>query len=88
MATEILPDRPTLEMMESMAERLAAVPGNIAYRMAENGITAADLGISREQAAHLRLCLLPRPATLEQDIATIARTAGITTEQARKAAGR
>ncbi len=59
----------------------------MAQRMAEKGITAHDLDIDRRQYARLRLCLAPRPDSLEQDIETIARVTGITTEQLRKAAG-
>ena len=91
MATNSLPhtteDEITLAQLERFADRLSSESGTMAHRMASNGITAADLGIDRRQYARLRLCLTPRAESLEADIATIARTAGITAEQVRKAAG-
>ena len=90
MATQILPqttlqpDDYTLSLLERFADRLASEPGMIAHAIAQTGITAADLDIDRRQFARLRLCLLPRTDTLEQDIATIAAAATVSTDVVRK----
>lgn len=77
----------TTDAFEHLADRFADEPDSMAYRMASLGITTADLGIGRPESARLRMCLVPRPWRLEEDIATIARIAHITTDQVRKAAG-
>lgn len=91
MATNSLPhtseDETKLALLERLADRFADEPDSMAYRMAHLGITPADLGIDRRQAVHLRLCLLPRPDSLEADIQTIAKAADIPTDTVRKAAG-
>ena len=56
----------------------------MAHLMARKGVTAHDLGIDRRQCARLRLCLVPRPDSLEADIVTIARAAQVSTETVRK----
>lgn len=87
MANQILPDDYKLSLLERLADRFALEPNTIAYRMAQAGITGEDLGLDRAQAVHLRLCLVPRPGALEEDIATIANAAGITPDVVRKAVG-
>lgn len=84
MAHEILPDAPTLAQLEGFAQRLAHQPGTMAHLLAQTGITAHDLGIDRRQFARLRLCLMPRADSLEQDIATIANAAQVSTETVRQ----
>lgn len=86
MATDSLPqiDDFTLDLLESFANRLAAESGTMAHVMAQTGITVHDLGIDRRPFARLRLCLVPRAESLEQDIATIARAAMVTPDVVRK----
>jgi len=88
MATEILHDEYTLELMERLAKRLEAESGVLANYLAVNDITAADLGIDRAQFAHLQLCFMPRPDSLEQDIQTIAKTANVSVDLVRKVLAR
>ena len=85
MAHEILPDAPTLAQLEGFAQRLAHQPGTMAHLLAHKGVTARDLGIDRRALALLSTCLTPRPENLEQDIVTIARTAGVDVDVVRQA---
>lgn len=80
-------DEHTLALLERFADRLASESGTMAHRMAQTGVTAADLGIDRRQFVRLRLCLAPREGQLARDIFAIAAAVGIDPDIVQKAAG-